>query len=200
MIMQQPQHLIPHKDSQPLIEIIRGETLYQQGDPSQFWYEVISGTVRTCRFYLNGHRQLTGFYFTGDIFGVEPDRYGATAEAVTDLIIRRHPAEGRSFYSRAVHSAHQFIFLLGHRAANERLAAFLLMIACKPERRYHFDLPMSRSDIADHLGLTIHTVSRTFSELVRTGVISLDRRQSVHILNWGALTSLAGEEEQGEFQ
>jgi CRP/FNR family transcriptional regulator, nitrogen fixation regulation protein len=186
----------------------RDEIVYQQGDPASHWYEVVSGTVRACRLTVNGQRQLTGFYFAGDIFGLEPDYYGATAEALTDVIVRRHNAQGESCFAQAVHNAHQYIFLLGHRTASERIAAFLLMVASKPNlklkpnsklnRTSSFELPMPRADIADHLGLTIHTVSRTLSDFVRSGLISLDRRQTVYIHDWAALMILAGEEEQGE--
>jgi CRP/FNR family transcriptional regulator, nitrogen fixation regulation protein len=191
-----PMHIPEHdKDMRCLC---RGEVVYQQGDPSTLWYEVVSGTIRTYRLTVNGQRQLTGFYFAGDIFGLEPDYYGATAEALTDVIVRRHNADRTSCFAQAVHNAHQYIFLLGHRTANERIAAFLLMVAAKPKWSPSFELPMPRADIADHLGLTIHTVSRTLSDFVRSGLITIDRRQTVHILNRGALMNLAGEDEQGE--
>jgi CRP/FNR family transcriptional regulator, nitrogen fixation regulation protein len=192
------EHPKPSDSGKDLRTLKRNEIVYQQGDTSSHWYEVVCGTVRACRLTVNGQRQLTGFYFAGDIFGLEPDHYGATAEALTDVIVRRHNAEGASCFTQAVHNAHQYIFLLGHRTASERMAAFLLMVASKPQRRSSFELPMPRADIADHLGLTIHTVSRTLSDFVRSGLISLDRRQTVHIHDWAALMILAGEDGQGE--
>jgi CRP/FNR family transcriptional regulator, nitrogen fixation regulation protein len=190
-----------------LVEIVKGGIVFNQGDPAVHWFEVLSGTVRTCRFYIDGHRQLTGFFFAGDVFGVEPERYGATAEAVTDAVLRRSAVqkEGQpvggdvrsSALERALGSAQSCIFLLGHRTANERLAAFLLVIARRPGARLRFELPMSRADIADHLGLTIHTVSRTFSDLIRRQVIALEGRQFVRVLDLAQLEWLAGEADEG---
>jgi CRP-like cAMP-binding protein len=194
----------------------KGDVIFHQGDAAQYWYEVISGTVRSCRFLLDGRRQLTGFHFVGDVFGVEQGRYPATADAVCDTVLRRmhHLAIPQTpstdpapdYLQRAYRNAMQFIYLMGHRTAVERVAAFLLIIAQRPRMAIPpqknggdlidlplIDLPMSRVDIADHLGLTIHTVSRTISLLVREHIIATRGRQQIRILDRAMLARRAGE-------
>jgi CRP-like cAMP-binding protein len=186
-----------------ILKFLKGEIVYAQGDPATDWFEVISGTVRTCLLYSDGHRQLTGFFYPGDVFGIDSGYYTASAEAVTAVTLRRC---GRGFGEEAkasetppVHgalrsaldSAQACIFLLGRRTAAERLAAFLLATAQRFPAGKPFDLPMSRADIADHLGLTIHTVSRTLSEFVRRDLVSLDGPQSVMIEDYCGLRKLA---------
>ncbi|WP_158213583.1 helix-turn-helix domain-containing protein [Sphingopyxis witflariensis] len=180
----------------------KGEIIFFQGDRSDGWFEVVSGIVRTCRFHIDGHRQLTGFYYKGDAFGVECGRREAAAEAVTNAILSRHFAAAGELESssqnhaleRALESANQCIFLLGRRNANERVAAFLLIAAERLESPESIPLPMPRSDIADHLGLTIHTVSRTISGFVRRGLIELDGPQMCRIIDVEGLMAVAGEE------
>lgn len=190
-----------------IVELQKGNIVYFQSDPAIHWFEVLNGTVRTCRFYIDGHRQLTGFYFENDVFGLEPSRYAATAEAVTDVVLRKScsnvhkqvfdrappSVEKAEVLTRALERAQHNLFLLGHRLATERVAAFLLTVSGRSRIHDRFELPMSRTDIADHLGLTIHTVSRCFSELVRQHVICLTGRQSVSIVDPVMLHYLAGE-------
>lgn len=187
----------------------KGTVIYFEGDPARHWYEVLGGVVRTCRFHADGHRQLTGFFYSGDVFGVEDGFYQEAAEAVTAVTLRRHEHEqapsvdggdeamgqSETALRRALASAQQCIFLLGHRTAAERLAAFLLTIARRLGAAEGVPVPMSRADIADHLGLTIHTVSRTMSELARQKLIGLEGPQLFRILNAAALRELAGDAE-----
>ncbi|QPQ55860.1 helix-turn-helix domain-containing protein [Allosphingosinicella flava] len=190
-----------------LLRIGKGVAIYYEGDKARRWYEVVSGIVRTCRYHVDGHRQLTGFFYAGDFFGVDKDHYKETAEAVTNVVIRRHgpeaSAQGRTdgrgedtetALRRALTSAQQCIFLLGHRTAAERVAAFLLAAALRLGATKGVPLPMSRNDIADHLGLTIHTVSRTISDLARRQLIALEGPQRFRILDEAGLRDLAGED------
>ena len=180
----------------------KGEIIFFQGDRSDCWFEVVSGIVRTCRVHIDGHRQLTGFFYKGDAFGVECGRRDAAAEAVTNAILSRRFVTASELDSswqnhaleRALESANQCIFLLGRRNANERVAAFLLIAAERLESPESIPLPMTRSDIADHLGLTIHTVSRTISGFVRRGLIELDGPQMCRIIDVEGLMAVAGEE------
>ncbi len=191
--------------AQPIDTILKfrkGEIIYEQGDLSGYWYEVISGTVRTCHFSSDGHRQLTGFFYTGDAFGMDPTHYFSSAEAVTAVQLRRcgggYGQEDRSKDSealeRALISAQDCIFLLGRKTAAERVAAFLLATSRRMGRRGPLQLPMSRTDIADHLGLTIHTVSRTLSEFVRRHIIQLDGPHAIIILDNAALLRVVDSE------
>ncbi len=193
-----------------VLKFRKGEIVYSQGDPATDWFEVISGTVRTCYLYADGHRQLTGFFYPGDVFGIEIGMHQASAEAVTDCRLRRVYRIGHDDRSKsedrakpkaddvletALRNAHACIFLLGHRTAAERMAAFLLATAQRIGAERRFQLPMSRADIADHLGLTIHTVSRTLSEFVRRGMIALNGPQTILIEDYAGLQGLAGRDE-----
>ncbi len=185
-----------------LLKFRKGEIIFSQGDPGDCWFEVVSGTVRTCHFHIDGHRQLTGFFYQGDVFGVEYGSRDAAAEAVTNTILTRHPVpkvepgnpgKNRAL-ERALDSANQCIFLLGRRNANERVAAFLLIAAKRLSALGSIPLPMTRSDIADHLGLTIHTVSRTISGFVRQGLIELEGPQLCRLVDLEGLRAIAGDE------
>ena len=186
-----------------ILKFRKGEIIYAQGDRVTDWYRVVSGTVRTCIIYPDGHRQLTGFYYSGDVFGVDRERHASSAEAVTAVALTvyradsaatapRSEADSRSgMLHSALNNAHACISLLGRRTANERVAAFLLATARRMGGRGALTLPMSRIDIADHLGLTIHTVSRTLSEFSRRGLITLDGPQTIEILDLDSLSGLA---------
>jgi CRP/FNR family transcriptional regulator, nitrogen fixation regulation protein len=192
-----------HHASQTVLKFCKGELVYGQGDPAADWFEVVSGTVRTCFLYSDGHRQLTGFFYAGDVFGIDTGHYSSSAEAVTAVSLRRcrydldnyanvsdaTPVNGA--YQRALNTAQACIFVLGRRTAAERIAAFLLATAHRLVTKRAFALPMSRSDVADHLGLTIHTVSRTLSEFVRRNLISLNGPQSITIEDYAGLVMLA---------
>ena len=189
----------------------KGEIIFQQGDPVSHWFEVISGTVRTCHFYADGHRHLTGFFYPGDVFGVSGGTHEATAEAVSSATLRCHanvtandantanaqlPSLSRRALERALDSAQACIQLLGHRTAADRMAAFLLATSRRIGVTGPFLLPMSRTDIADHLGLTIHTVSRILSDFVRRRLIALDGPQSITICDKAGLARVAGGAEE----
>jgi CRP/FNR family transcriptional regulator, nitrogen fixation regulation protein len=193
----------PNAGPGTILKFRKGEIVYTQGDPATDWFEVMSGTVRTCFLYVDGHRQLTGFFYPGDVFGVDSDHYSSSAEAVTAVTLRRcgrgfgedvRPSETppvQGALRSALDNAQACIFLLGRRTAAERMAAFLLTTAERFSANRPFALPMSRSDIADHLGLTIHTVSRTLSEFVRRSLISLNGPHSIMIDNYPELKKLA---------
>ena len=101
-------------------------------------------------------------------------------------------AHGR-ILERALESARQCIFLFGHRTAANRVAAFLISIADRSGGRSGVQIPMTRSDIADYLNLTLHTVSRTISEFAKRRLIVLDGPQNIRILDLEQLRLLAGD-------
>jgi CRP-like cAMP-binding protein len=187
-----------------LMSVAKGIVIYHQGDEANHWYEVVSGTVRTCRFLGDGHRQLTGFFYTGDVFGVDRAIHREAAEAVTGVVLRRFSAVApeqleaasgaqHNMLERALESARECIFLFGHRTAANRVAAFLIAIADRSAAKSGVQIPMTRSDIADYLNLTLHTVSRTISEFARDQLIALDGPQNVRILDFERLRLLAGD-------
>jgi CRP-like cAMP-binding protein len=193
---------------------LKGDVIYNESEPTRFWYEVVEGVVRTCRFHSDGHRQLTGFFYPGDVFGLDDGRHSEAAEAVTEATILRHQRQSanggggpeacpENALRRALASARRSIFLFGRRTAEERVAAFLLMLAERTDSLGSCALPMSRTDIADHIGLTIHTVSRTICELARRRLVALEGAHAFRVLDPAGLRELAGdpdvEEAGGDF-
>ena len=185
-----------------LLHFEKGRAIYHQGDVARRWFEVVSGIVRTCHFMADGHRQLTGFFCAGDVFGIEADRHTETAEAVTDVVLRcsAAPVAGEEsggdaprVLGKALESARRSIFLFGHRTAANRVAAFLITMAERSGIQAGVQLPMTRGDIADHLNLTMHTISRTMSDFARKGLIALHGRQFVRILDVEGLRVIAGD-------
>jgi len=167
----------------------KGEELFAEGDASDFFYKVVSGTVRTCKLLSDGRRQIDAFHLAGDVFGLESgEDHRFTAEAVEDVVVeayrRSHFASllhvnaafGEQLMSsmlRNLERAHEHMVLLGRKTAQEKMATFLLDMADRLDRDDQVELPMQRTDIADHLGLTIETVSRTLTQMVRNGLIKL---------------------------
>jgi CRP/FNR family transcriptional regulator, nitrogen fixation regulation protein len=170
------------------------ERIFGQGTPRKFVYKVKSGVVRTFTLLGDGRRQIDAFHFAGDVFGLEHgDDYSLSAEAVasTQLLVFQ-----RSLIDRAAENncamAHELLSLTGHalertraqvvlsrRSALERLANFLLTLGSRVGTETAVDLPMSRYDIADYLGLTIETVSRMLTELERIDAIVLSTTRHI---------------------
>jgi CRP/FNR family nitrogen fixation transcriptional regulator len=180
--------------------------IYAEGDEARCFYKVVSGVVRTCRFLSDGRRQIDSFQREGDVFGFEPGAdHRMAAEAVTECILvayRRRGLEtmvsqddrlGRWFFAHAMTcmaSAREHSLLLGRASAAQKIAAFLLEVAARDSSTLVVDLMMSRQDIADYLGLTIETVSRTLSQLERDGVIGLPSARRVVLKDRRTLRAL----------
>ena len=169
--------------------LAQGDELFAEGDDADFFYKVVSGTVRTYKLLSDGRRQIDAFPLAGDIFGLEPGavhRFSAEAVERCEVIAYRRcrfatlaqddPALGDQLMSSMMvnlERAHAHMLLLGRKTAQEKIASFLLDMGRRVSRSDSFELPMQRSDIADHLGLTIETVSRTLTQLAKDGVIKL---------------------------
>lgn len=177
--------------------------MYGQGESAGISYEVVEGVVRTCFFDCSGGRQVTGFYYNGDVFGLESYAYAESAEAVTDVRVRTWRnlpeaggADGASeaawLLRRAMAQARQRVILLGRKTALQRVAAFILSLPKVNADGTRRSLPMPRTDIADFLGLTMHTVSRVFSGLTRQDVISPVNRSYVVIRDIDKLDDISG--------
>lgn len=174
------------------ITLERGAVLLREGDPATRVFNVTSGSVRLSKLLSDGRRQVLGFAFTGDFLGLERgETYGWTVETLEPatvcafsrrrfdvLIAERRELETALFAraSQALALANAQILLLGRKTALERVASFLIRLPdCDPARGGApsvVRLPMTRSDIADYLGLTLETVSRTLSRLKAEGVLS----------------------------
>lgn len=181
----------------PICDARKGAIIYRQDDPAAFRFEVVSGVIRTTYLFEDGRRQLTGFFFDGDVFGTDQGFYKASAEVVSETAeVQRirwgdRDADERAL-SQALELVENSVLLLGRRTALSRVAAFLADIRCRTGAKPQILLPMSRVDIADYLGLTVETVSRTFSQLIRRRVIAQLDQQQVRIIDQERLNALAG--------
>jgi len=166
-------------------------TLFEQGALAGSVFNITEGVVRLYKSLPDGRRQIMGFALPGDFLGLAlMDRYGVTAEAVTPVRVCRFaraaflsyiddkPHLLRRLHEFAGHElslAQDQMLLLGRKTAEEKVAAFLINLQTRYGRigpmSVTVELPMSRQDIADYLGLTIETVSRTLTKLAREKVI-----------------------------
>ena len=186
----------------------RAKLLDDGNDDDDVFYKVDSGAVYTYKILSDGRRQITDLHFESEYFGLETgDRQSFLAHAVVDTrlsVIARDrlelpcPSDAEFRYQvssdtiRRLERAQRHILLLGRTTAQERVATFLLDMAARFSTKDHLHLPMSRSDIADFLGLTIETVSRTLTHLSREGVIGLAKNgRSIFLLKKKALQRLA---------
>ncbi|WP_414473720.1 helix-turn-helix domain-containing protein [Microvirga sp. M2] len=187
--------------------VSKDEEIFAEGDRAAYFYKVVSGAVRTFKLLSDGRRQIDAFHLPGDIFGMElGDEHRFSAEAlgeVTIIAYRRCSLEAlasrdqalahqvTSSVMRALERAQDHMLLLGRKHALEKIATFLLVLSERLAEDGHVDLPMSRIDIADHLGLTIETVSRSLTQLERQGVIELPaHRRSIVLRDKAALRRL----------
>jgi CRP-like cAMP-binding protein len=172
-----------------------GETVYAEGDAAERIYEVVSGMVRTVRSTSDGRRIVDGFFVPGDVFGLSGERaYASTAEVVVDcrlehcerasverlaLVDRTAAMTLWSWLTRGVEHAAARAPLLTRGHAREKVVAFLFEMADRLGAERRVDLPMSRYDIADYIGLSSETVSRIFTILRNHGMIALEGRTVV---------------------
>jgi CRP/FNR family transcriptional regulator, anaerobic regulatory protein len=193
------------------LKLSPGQTLFHEGDPVTRVFTLTSGTLKLYKILADGRRYVTGFMHPGDFLGISfNDEHAFSAEAIEDAqlcwfprarfddFVESHSPMERELYRLAAHelaAAQQQLVLLGRKTATERLASFLLLLADRaadiPGRdRRVVSLPMSRSDIADYLGLTKETVSRVLSAFRRDRVIRLRAVDEVEIVDRDALEIL----------
>lgn len=183
-----------------------GRELCRQAEPSYKVFRLRAGAVATYRLFADGRRQVMSFYLPGDFIGLEAGvEYGATAVALTPVsaeVMRRSelsdmaaadPALSRALWQvsvRAFQRSEEHALVLARHGAVERVAAFLVEFAARSRKGRTFELPMTRQDLADYLGLTIHTVSRTLSQLQASGLIEARSSRIVRLLQPAGLESL----------
>ena len=186
------------------------EEIYGEAEKALSFYKVVSGAVRTHKLLSDGRRQIGAFHFAGDLFGFEAgDVHRFTAEAVTDatvLVFKRRTLERLAardldvarwlwaLTARNLDHAQEHMMLLGRKTATERVAAFLLEMDECMQPAGSITLPMSRRDIADYLGLTLETVSRTMSQLQSEGAVELSGARQVTLHSRAKLRALGSEE------
>jgi CRP/FNR family transcriptional regulator, nitrogen fixation regulation protein len=183
----------------------RNTEIFGEDEPSDYLYKVVSGSVRTYKILSDGRRQIGGFYLPGDVFGLESaDEHTFSAEAITDtklLVVKRSAVAALA--SRDAGIARELFDLTGRelrrmqervlllvKSAQERVASFLLEMAERASAGNIVELPMSRQDIADYLGLTIETVSRTLSGLESAAAIEVPTSRRIVLRNRLALNRL----------
>ena len=183
----------------------RNGEIYGENEPAEYLYKVISGAVRTYKVLNDGRRQIGAFYLPGDIFGLEiGEVHSFSAEAIVEckvMLIKRSSVvtlAGRShdvanqlwtMTAKELQRAQAHIMLL-IKTAQERVAGFLLEMASRAPAGNTVELPMSRQDIADYLGLTIETVSRTLTQLENSAAISVPSSRRIVLRNQAALNRL----------
>jgi CRP-like cAMP-binding protein len=183
----------------------RNEEIYGEGEAADYLYKVVSGAVRVYRVLDDGRRQIAAFYLPGDMFGMEfGDEHKCSAEAVGTVTVRvfkrsavvalasRDTDVSRQIWemtARELQRAQDHMMLL-IKSAQERVASFLIEMTSRTSGRDQVDLPMSRQDIADYLGLTIETVSRTMTQLENTAAIGLSTSRRIVLRDRTALDRL----------
>jgi CRP-like cAMP-binding protein len=188
-----------------VIGYARNTEIFGENEPAEYLYKVVSGGVRTYKILTDGRRQIGGFYMPGDVFGLEfADEHSLSAEAISEtkvLVVKRSALDalaGRdasiarrlfAITGRELRRVQDRIMLL-IKSAQERVASFLLEMADRGAADNSIELPMSRQDIADYLGLTIETVSRTLTALECAAAIEVPSSRRIVLRNRSALRRL----------
>ena len=200
-------------------KIMAHKTLFTEGQENKGLYEIISGQIMLYKTMQDGRRQIIEIHTKGDVIGtLNSKNYHSTAETLTPCEVQCLPKDTVELsphlqqkvlhqYERQLERASQHMLLLGRKTALEKVASFLLRFVIKKgdatetmtcwrlscgEGPHQIQLPMTRQEVADHLGLTIETVSRSLSDLKRRGVVEIRGHEGVTILNACKLCHLDG--------
>ncbi len=197
-----------------------GQNLITEGEPTVYFYDILSGFVALARNGNDGRRQILAFMGARQFIGVaSTPSYPNLATALTSVEAICYPRSAlekalmtspefsskfRLILTRILESAHDHVYTIGQRSAIERLASFLLYLRANQamfapdgprDKSTHIDLPMTRLDIADFLGLTIETVSRAFSAMKEKGYIRFTDSHSCEMVNLTMIRELGGRED-----
>ncbi len=184
--------------------------LFHEGDSADALYEVVTGVFRATKVFQDGRRQVVAFAYPGDVIGfghgdsyrfdcdaLTPARVQVTARGDLGQAMRSRPELGEKLLAMAageVASMHDLSVLLCRKSAMERIAGFLVSLASRTGKLGNdkrVSLPMCRADIADHLGLTIETVSRNLTKLKVRRIVDLPDRGNFVIRDLERLRALA---------
>jgi CRP-like cAMP-binding protein len=177
-----------------------GQTVFFDGDEAKFFFEILTGTIRCCGLTLDGRRQIYRFAGPGEMLGLGgEDIHSYSAEAVTSVVVRRHRLVSLNTAMRNDHQLRDRVLqslrdelaavrtqmtMLGQMTATQKVISFLVDLS---ERTTNPDgwlnLPMTRCDIADYLGLTIETVSRKINELKRLRMIDMKTPNDIRLID-----------------
>jgi len=187
------------------------EFVFAEGDPATHLFRVETGAIALYKVSADGRRQIVGFAYPGDLIGLgSQDEHVMNAQAVKPTRLRclaisalhnsaaNDPALGFKLYealAKELAATRDLMLTTGQRSATERVVSFLLAFSRRSARNgqdpLDFELPMTRSDIGDFLGLTIETVSRTFTKLKTLGLIELPQSNRVRLVHIDELKSIA---------
>jgi CRP/FNR family nitrogen fixation transcriptional regulator len=177
-----------------------GAEIYAQGDKCHGLFEVAFGAVRVYRLLADGRRQISAFHLAGETFGLEAGSihlFFAEATCASGIHLLRQIRLESDFASellpmalQSLVRAQEHLLVLGRQNAVERVAAFLSDMSERQGGLLEVDLPMTRMDIADYLGLTIETVSRVLTKLKNRGVVRLPSQRRVEILKRDVLRNM----------
>ena len=187
------------------------EFLFAEGDPISHVYRIETGAIALYKVLADGRRQIMSFAYPGDIVGLGADeQHTINAQAVKPTRVRclpigslrqcaaSDPSLGFALYeamAKELAATRDLMLTTGQRSAMERVASFLLAFSRRNQRQGKdaavFELPMTRTDIGDFLGLTIETVSRTFTKLKLMHLIELTHSTAVRLTNIEELRRLA---------
>jgi CRP-like cAMP-binding protein len=187
------------------------EFLFAEGDPTTHIFRVETGAIALYKVTADGRRQIVGFAYPGDLIGLGAvGEHQMNAQAIKPTRLRclpltwlrqaaaNDPTLGFRLYealARELDTTRELMLTTGQRSATERVVGFLLAFSRRSERNGHdpsdFELPMTRTDIGDFLGLTIETVSRTFTKLKSLGLIELPQSNRVRLMDIDGLENLA---------
>ena len=186
------------------------KVIYREDSAAEWVFSVVEGAVKSYRELPSGKRALCAFLFTRDLFGLaEQGRYVNTAQAILPVTLYRFPLSQLTlllkhdadlqfqFLAKVTHElceAQRRAILIGRRDAAGRLAMFLTLMAARTNRwrqDREIPLPMSRSDIADFLGLSLESVSRAAADLERQGLVKFENRHLARVLDAARLAKLA---------
>jgi CRP/FNR family transcriptional regulator len=210
---------LENEDIEQLDSIIRrskpiqkNQHLYREGDQFQSVFAVRSGTLKAYKTTDDGKEQVTGFYFPGEILGMDGisnNTHASSAKSLETTAVCEIPFSSfeklstlmpslqRHFFqlmSREITEDQQLITLLSKNSADERVASLMLSISTRNARRKlsatQFRLPMSRVDIGNYLGLTVETVSRVFSRMQKLELLRVDNKE-IEILDPAGLHDIA---------
>ncbi|WP_288426862.1 transcriptional regulator FnrN [uncultured Agrobacterium sp.] len=189
-----------------------GNELLGQGELVPYYANILNGVIKLSKMMSDGRQQIVGLQFAPDFLGRPfSAESNMTAEAATDVeiclfprrvvdrMINDVPNMERKLHGQSLKEldeARDWMLTLGRKSAQEKVASFLYLIATHidPEKddKSCFDLPLSRADIADFLGLTIETVSRQMTRLKKEGIIQIENNRHITVPNLDALNDAAG--------
>ncbi|MBT6426477.1 MAG: helix-turn-helix domain-containing protein [Rhodospirillaceae bacterium] len=197
--------------SHTIVNLDSEDGLFMEGDDATSFFTVLSGALRLSKLLPDGRRQITGFVLPGEFVGLsDGDTYVDNAEALTEASLCRFTvsdlkrigqdnpemdSQMLAMTNNTLTQARDHMLLLGRMKAPEKIASFLTSLldraSAADQPTDPLALPMSRADIADYLGLTIETVSRTFTRLKADKIIALPEHNRVSVNNMEALVQLA---------